>query len=194
MKPDDQDWPAASDADFLSSAAGQFIAGAHTYLVAAKTLRYSQEFESRPSILVRPILHLVAHGCELLLKFPLLWRGTTEQEIQSEFGHDLRRLWTTPANEPLVAMIRADASKAWAKASEDGKLSVAEATGDPLEELERALIRLTELHGRHTRFGLRYGLPPTAIGPRPAYLIDALSPSAERLAKNPLLLDRQLSD
>ena len=74
----------------------------------------------RPALLQRPVLHLISHGVELLLKYPLLRAGRSPKEVAREFGHDLRKLWSHDASGALRRLIRERAQEAWKEAAQSG--------------------------------------------------------------------------
>ncbi|MBL8577701.1 MAG: hypothetical protein JNK47_10775 [Mesorhizobium sp.] len=173
--------------DFLDSPKGQIIAGAHRYLSAARLLLNSAEFERRPNLLKIPTLHLIAHGIELLLKFPMLQAGRPVDEVRRKFGHDLNQLWDEPSNSSLRDLVIFSAIRAWSAAERSGKWSD-NFSRFPEVEIVAQLRLLAPLHSKETDFALRYIAPPKTPAPRPAFLADTFGDVAERLLKNPQLL------
>ena len=177
--------------NFLETAQGQLLSGAHRYLSAARELRYSNTWFERPSFLQAPTIHLLAHGVELLLKYPLLAAGSSPEEVRKEFGHDLIKLWNADVNKFVRPLILDRAAEAWEEAKSSSKWPWDNWGKLPREELKSALDRLDFLHGRDSGFALRYIVTPNTYAPRPAFLIDVFGDIAERGLKNPRLLTEQ---
>lgn len=175
------------NSDFVNSPNGQIIAGAHKYLSAARLLRESEVFDQRPSLLLTPILQLVAHGVELLLKFAPLQSGLALEDVRKQFGHDLRALWYDDANEEVRRLVGDAAEEFWALASSNGGWPD-DFSEDPRVEIIDHLLELAPLHSRDTDFALRYVVAPNTRAPRPAFMIDAFGAVAERVVKNPSLV------
>jgi hypothetical protein len=175
---------------FLETPNGQIIAGAHRYLSAARLLLETEVFESRPSLLKIPVLHLTAHGIELLLKFPLLQAGRSLADVRSEFGHDLNHLWDEPSNASVRNMILFSSIKAWSTAARSGKWPADDFDRNPELEIVKQLRLLAPLHSRDSDFALRYVAPPNTPAPWPNFLVDSFSSPAEKLLKNPGLLEQ----
>lgn len=175
--------------EFQETPNGQIIAGAHRYLSAARLLLETKEFESRPSLLKIPVLHLTAHGIELLLKFPLLQAGRSIVEVRREFGHDLSQLWDEPSNASVRNIILFSAIKAWSTAERSGKWPADDFNRNPELEIVKQLRLLAPLHSRDSDFALRYVAPPNTPAPWPAFLVEAFGNLAEKLLKNPGLLE-----
>lgn len=177
------------DVPYFATDAGQFIGGAHRYLSAARVLRYSGEPEPISEMLKAPVLHLVAHGLELLLKYPILRGGEPQAGVTKEFGHDLGKLWLDRRNENLRRHAGIAAKEAWEEAKGSGLWPDDNFSLDPLEVLNKNVLDLGHLHGRGSSFALRYTVPGPTLVPRPGLLIDAFGQIAERTAKNPSYLD-----
>lgn len=175
--------------EFPETQNGKIIAGAHRYLSAAKLLLETDVFESRPSLLKIPVLHLTAHGIELLLKFPLLQAGRSIAEVRREFGHDLNQLWDEPSNASVRNIILFSAIRAWSTAERTGKWPADDFNRNPELEIIKQLRMLAPLHSRDSDFALRYVAPANTPAPWPAFLIDSFSSPAEKLLKNPTLLE-----
>lgn len=174
--------------EFFKTPKGQVIAGAHRYLKAAKLLRYSETWAERPTILQTPTLHLLGHGLELLLKFPLMASGIDQADIKRQFGHRLVALWKHDLNEHVRGLCKERATVAWDEARTSGRWFEDDFDKDPKEELVRAIHSLAWLHGADSDFALRYVVKSPTQAPRPAFLIDVLDDVAERAVKNPTIL------
>lgn len=175
--------------DFFTTEQGQFIAGAHRYIAAARILRHAPEWNSRSVMLQTPVLNLLAHGIELLLKFPLLRQGKDQRSLSREFNHDLKVLWMQDANAILRARVLEAAELAWDTNKVSGAWPHDDFSVDPREVLQKAVEDLGFLHGRESSFALRYTIDKPTLAPRPAFLIDAFGDVAERTAMNPAYLD-----
>lgn len=171
--------------DFLQSDAGQIIAGAHRYISAAKELRYSKTWKKRPTLLQTPALNMLAHGIELLLKYPLIAGGMSAEEVRKGFNHDLMKLWQHDDNTAMRNLLLAHASIAWEEARTSGLWGNDDFDKSPPDELVGALDKLAYLHSSKSGFPLRYIIPPDTIAPRPAFLIDVFGYVAERSVANP---------
>ncbi|MGX8010863.1 hypothetical protein ACVDG8_018860 [Mesorhizobium sp. ORM8.1] len=174
---------------FFATDPGQFIAGAHRYLSAARVLRYAEDAEPITDLLKAPVLHLVAHGMELLFKYPILRGGVSQAKVTKEFGHDLHKLWLDHRNENLRLHAGIAAREAWEEARASGLWPNDDFSLDPYEVLQKALINLSYLHGRSSSYALRYTIPGLILAPRPGLLIDAFGQIAESTAKSPSYLD-----
>ena len=174
--------------DYWSTHEGQFVAGAHRYLSAARLLTDTEEWTSRPSFLQTPVLHLLCHGVELLLKFPMLRAGKSP-EVVRKFGHDLASLWESDANATLRREIVNEGRVCWQEAQISGKWPSDDFRVDPLTVIEKAVADLAYLHNRGSGFALRYSFEGTLFAPRPRFLIEAFGEVAERCVMNPGCLD-----
>ncbi|MFF2320219.1 hypothetical protein ACFVTJ_04115 [Agrobacterium sp. NPDC058088] len=170
--------------DFLQTDAGQIISGAHRYISAARELRYSKTWEERPTLLQTPTLNMLAHGIELLLKYPLLAGGMSADDVRREFNHDLMKLWGRDENEPMRNLLCVQASIEWEEARASGKWGNDDFEKSPPDELVAALEKLAHLHSSKSGFPLRYIVPPDTTAPRPAFLIDVFGYVAERSTMN----------
>lgn len=174
------------ETEFLDTPNGQIIAGAHKYLSGALILTNSEEFATRPALLRAPILHLAAHGIELLLKYPLLALGATVEEVRSKYGHDLMALWAADATGFVRRLVMDGIHDEWWHAAELKDWHENFAPG-PAPMLHEHLSILSRLHSRESDFALRYIAPPNTLAPKPSLLILAFGPVAEAVAKNPRL-------
>ncbi len=168
------------DENFYRTDAGQIVAGAHRYISAAKELRYSKTWEERPTFLQTPTLNLLAHGIELLLKYPLIAGGMTTGEVKQAFGHSLMKLWRQEANATMRQLVLDEAVTAWNVARASNKWPHDDFDKSPAGEIVAALEKLANLHSGKSGFALRYTVPPDTVAPRPAFLIDVFGYVAER--------------
>ena len=169
--------------DFFMTIQGQFVAGAQRYLTAAQVLCDSTEWRTRGRLLQTPALHLLAHGAELLFKYPLIRHGANQDEVRSTYGHDLLKLWSADANEILRREL------VWSAARDGGKWPNDDFSENPRDVLVGALGVLSHLHGRSSSFALRYIIQKETRAPRPPFLIEAFGSIAERTCMNPGFLD-----
>jgi hypothetical protein len=169
---------------FYQTDAGQIVAGAHRYISAAKELRYSKTWEERPTFLQTPTLNLLAHGIELLLKYPLIASGMTTDEVKHAFGHGIMKLWRQEANATMRQLVLDEAVSAWNEARASNKWLHDDFDKSPADEIVAALEKLAHLHSGASGFPLRYTVPPDTAAPRPAFLIDVFGYVAERSTMN----------
>lgn len=174
---------------FLDSDEGKIIARSKQFLFSAAILKRSPEYSERPKLMLAPILHVAAHGIELLLKFPHFKAGIPEAKIRSTYAHDLKKLWLDQQASAIRELAWECADLAWQEARASGHWED-QFTEDPKELIEQFLFRLSELHGKDTNFGLRYMLPAEATGPRPGLLVDTFLDVSDRILKNPGIIDR----
>jgi hypothetical protein len=174
--------------DFVITEAGQFIIGAHRYLTAAHFLRFSDEALDYGKLLQTPILHLLAHGIELLLKFPLIRAGQSQAEIRKLFGHDLASLWSTDANSRLRDLCGAASINAWSAAKAAG-LVMDERQLPPPVLLAEYVDVLSHLHDKGSGFALRYTISGPTPAPASAFLIDVFGEVARDIMVDPSILD-----
>lgn len=173
------------EASYFATEAGQFIANAHRYLSAAKSLTDPDNWHENHKI---PALHLLGHGVELFLKYPLLRAGSTQQQLVKAYGHDLTKLWSDDANRLSREYVFRSAVDVWNYAKNSGDWPD-DFEGDPKVRLLDALNSLAFLHGRESFHALRYTIPQPLPAPRPRFLIEAFGDIAERTCMNPAYLD-----
>lgn len=167
--------------------AGQFIAQSLRYFRAAGVIRHSTSWGVQ---MQSPTLHLVAHGIELLLKFPLISWGKTQEEVKKDHGHDLRALWQLHENLNFRTAVYREGEISWAVARNSGAWPDDNFDDDPSQIIDKALESLAVLHGKRSSFALRYTLEKDTLAPRPAFLIDTFGGVAERIVMNPKYLDQ----
>ena len=175
--------------DYYATNEGQFLTGAHCYLSAAECLRRSEIWETDPLLIIKPTLHLLCHGVELLLKVRPLRCGMTDKAVRKEFGHRLEALWHSSHNAPVRAELYIRAKVAWRAAADSGAWPDDDFAHDPAEVLDDAVQRLSRLHGPETDYALRYVMPPNSLVPTSMFLIDVFGDLADRWAREPELLD-----
>lgn len=176
---------------FYATEAGQFIANAYRYLSAAKALRFADDWPDIAGRHLVPTLHVLAHGTELLLEFPLLMSGSNQMEVRQAHGHSLVSLWQAPGTAPLRLMLMEQATIVWETARNSGDWPEDDFSDDPKTRLVDAITKLSFAHDKDSGFALRYTLPaPEIATPRPAYLIQVFEPVAETLCKDPHHLER----
>lgn len=166
---------------FYETEAGQFIANAYRYLSAAKNLTDPENWLDLHRL---PSLHLLAHGIELFLKYPLLRIGLTQTEISRKYGHNLLSLWDAQQNDVTKLCVVASAKLVWEEAKESDYWPD-DFSGDAEQSLIGGLKTLSHLHGRDSSFALRYTVKEPMLAPRPRFLIETFSEVAERTCHNP---------
>lgn len=124
-----------------------FCTLAREYCLAAEILWKREKDERLP--LVAPASSCLAQGLELFLKALLLDRGATVRELQSEYGHDVFKMWRLPEFEPMRKH-----AQGFALACKGVKL---EPYADPeVYTLDNTVESLGRLHTRSSNFALRY--------------------------------------
>lgn len=185
--------PEKGDGDFWATEAGQFLGNAYRYLSAAMALRFPGGAQGGETRHLVPILHLMGHGTELLLKYPLLRSGLTQVQLRASHGHNLASLWDADGSAALRAMLFERAEAAWREARDSGDWPD-DFAGEPTTVFEEAILKLSYAHDKGSGFALRYTLPSLEITtPRPAFLLQVLEPVAETLCKDPSHLERWYS-
>jgi hypothetical protein len=177
------------DDHFFMTEAGQFIAGAHRYLSAARVLTDSDEWKNQGRMLQTPALHLLSHGVELLLKYPFIRLGRDQDSVRKEYGHDLVRLWDASENTSLRNEVFSAAALVWEQARESGLWVNDDFSHEPNTVLSKALADLAFLHGQQSSYALRYTIRHPTSAPRPRFLVEAFGYVAERVAMNPGYLE-----
>lgn len=153
----------------------QFLTGAFCYIRSAQVLRESEEWEIEGKRLIRPTLHLLAHGLELFLKFPLLVSGKTIGELAYKpFGHNLKFLWEHDANTVLRDVVLYQAEISWRLARDSGRWPKDNFTADPKRVFVAGVYKLSRLHGKESEHALRYIMFRTEKAPRSQFLLDVL--------------------
>jgi hypothetical protein len=172
---------------FPITEADHILVRSHQFLHSAKILQNSQAGRYRATFMRAPILHLVGHGVELLLKFQILASGVPGVDVRKAYGHDLRALWEADENKTMRRYTIEQAGVVWEEARLSNRYA-GDFKQDPGEVLIAALFQLGYLHGRESDFALRYVAPAGTLAPWPAFLVDVFSEVADSLAKNTQLL------
>ncbi len=172
--------------DYWKSEAGQFLAGSRRYFRAAHILRTSKDWGVE---LQSPTLHLIAHGIELLCKFPLISLGNSQESVRRKYGHDVSTLWGLSENAALRATVYHEAHLAWTAARDSGKWPHDDFSDEADRVIDKAVDDLGHLNGKNSNFALRYTLEKDTLAPRPAFLIETFGRVAERMVMNPRFLD-----
>ena len=150
----------------------QLLGRSASYLTAA---RICAQNGGNTALLRAPILHLVAHGIEVLLKHIQVLSGKTPEKVRMEFGHDILRLWNDDLAGELRGVARRESISAWEVAKRKEKFDD-DFADEPFELLNQNLCALSSLHNCETDFALRYILSPDQHGPNPLLLIDTFLP------------------
>jgi hypothetical protein len=98
----------------------KLLAATKRFLTGADVLRRSAEYQSS-RVLFTPILHLTAHGIEVLLKANLVGAGLPLDEVRKKYGHDIAALWAHGLNRLLRDEAASEARKVWQAAQADGR-------------------------------------------------------------------------
>lgn len=153
----------------------QLLTGAFCYIRSAQVLRESEEWEVEGQRLIRPTLHLLAHGLELFLKFPLAISGKTLEELAYKpFGHNLKYLWDHDDNAVLRDVVLHQAEISWGLARDSGRWPNDNFEGDPKRAFVAAVYVLSRLHSKESEHALRYVMFKTERAPRSQFLLDVL--------------------
>jgi hypothetical protein len=125
-----------------------------------------------------PILHLLAHGAELLFKGVHLWHGATPEALRRAYGHDLWLCWSELPNEaePFREVVEREARDTWARAEDIGMVPEDSGYSDGWEHFT-AMLRMLSDGNTGTDYAWRYPKPDQQ-GMVPLHLRDTLAPAA----------------
>ncbi len=157
----------------------QLLARSASFLTAAKVC--VENGGNRP-LLRAPILHLVAHGLEVLFKHVQVLGGKSPDEVRKEFGHNIKELWEHELAKEMQRFAKLKAEEAFEIAKESGKFKGKfgddpfDLLDDPFDLLKEYIDEISKLHSKETEFALRYIQEPNLEGPRPLLLIDTFLP------------------
>lgn len=159
----------------------QFISKSMGYLRAAQIIITSEKGGNR-EVFRTPILHLIAHGLELLFKHVVLKAGKSEDELRDKYGHNLRCLWDDGCLDDLRYEAYKQAEVAWMNAKNSEKY------GEIFEEfsndiLDQRIYCLSRLHTSESNFALRYAVELGQEGPIPMLLTDTFLPVANEFLR-----------
>lgn len=164
----------------------RLLATAKRFLTGADVLRRSAEYQSS-RILFTPVLHLAAHGIEVLLKANLVGAGLTLDEVRKKYGHDIAALWAHDLNRLLRDEAASEARKVWQTAQADGRWQ--DRFGDdPVNLLEEYLAAISVLHTAASEYALRYVAASEMTAPRPHLLIETFLPISDLCVRQPRIL------
>lgn len=171
--------------NYLKTPHGKFLVAAHSYLFSAYVLRNSPEWKRNARPLVRPCLHLLGHGIELLLKFPII--ANSGKADAKDLGHDLYALW----NDPRVGQVRGlcilTGQWVWERGQSSGEWPSDDFSRDPTQVLDAEVSALSQLHGKSSGHALRYPTRDKETVPRAAFLIDTFNTALDTIIRNPRL-------
>lgn len=174
---------------YWQSEEAQFLTGSLRFLSAARLLTETSEWHGS-GILETPVLHLLCHGVELLLKFPVLRYGR-DRGAARKHGHDLSSLWKSDANTNMRTEVFRVAQERWELARKSGEWPDDNFNVDPCVAVTKAIDDLSFLHNRESNYALRYSFEGDVYAPRPRFLIDTFGEVAEICVANPCYLDGQ---
>lgn len=158
----------------------QFLLRASGYLEAAKLC--VDHGDGRES-LKTPILHLIAHALEVLMKHLHLVAGKSLQDVRLEFNHNLEKLWDHEINAPLQMQAEKYSRDAWEKAKTSGKYSPDSFSGDSYEMLVEYIRALSSLHSSKSGYALRYVVPKNQKVPIPLLLVGTFIPTTHEFLR-----------
>jgi hypothetical protein len=156
---------------------------AFDYLTRAQGFIYaaSDVIDARQnrSLFRAPILHLLAHGAELLLKGVHIWHGAKPDMLRQKFGHDIWACWDAlpEAASSFCHVVEREARDTWARADNMGMIPEDCEFTDGWDHFTAILSELSDLHTSKTDFALRYPAPDQK-GMVPLHLRDTLGPTA----------------
>lgn len=176
--------------DFSETDHWKLLATAKRFLSAADVLRQSEEYKSS-RLLFTPVLHLLAHGIEVLLKGNLVGSGLTLDEVKRKYGHNIATLWSDGLNQLLRKEAISEARKAWEQAQTEDKWPD-RFDGDPATLLNEYLATLNTLHTEKSDYALRYVSAAGMKGPKPHLLLETFLPISDLCVRQPhaLILSR----
>lgn len=161
----------------------KLLATAKRFLTAADVLRRSEEYQSS-RVLFTPVLHLTAHGIEVLLKANLLGAGLTLDDVKKKYGHSIAALWADDLNQLLRDEAASEARKVWQNAQADGKWPD-RFDDDPVALLEEYLAAINALHTAASEYALRYVAASEMTAPRQHLLIETFLPVSDLCVRQP---------
>lgn len=164
----------------------KLLATSKRFLSAADVLRRSEEYQTS-RVLFTPVLHLTAHGIEVLLKANLVGAGLTLDDVRKKYGHSIAALWAHDLNQLLRDEAASEARKAWQHAQTDGKWSD-RFDGHPVALLEEYLVAINALHTAASEYALRYVAASEVPGQRPHLLIETFLPISDLCVRQPRAL------
>ena len=166
----------------------KLLATAKRFLSAADVLRRSEEYQTS-RVLFTPVLHLTAHGIEVLLKANLVGAGLSLGDVRKKYGHNIAALWAHDLNQPLREEAASEARKVWQQAQADGNWPD-RFNGEPVALLEEYLAAINALHTAASEYALRYVAASEMTAPRPHLLIDTFLPISDLCVRQPRALLR----
>ena len=169
--------------EFSESDHWKLLAAAKRFLSAADVLRRSEDYQTS-RVLFTPVLHLTAHGIEVLLKANLVGAGLTLQDVRKKYGHDIATLWAHDLNQRLRDEAASEARKVWQQAQADGKWQD-RFDNDPVDLLEEYIAAINVLHTATSEYALRYVAGSEMTAPRPHLLIETFLPISDLCIRQP---------
>lgn len=161
----------------------KLLATAKRFLSAADIIRRSEEYRTS-RVLFTPVLHLTAHGIEVLLKANLVGAGLTLDDVRKKYGHDIAALWAHDLNQLLRAEAASEARRAWQQAQSDGGWQD-RFDNDPVNLLEEYISSINVLHTSASEYALRYVAASEMTAPRPHLLIETFLPISDLCVRQP---------
>ncbi|HSF91769.1 MAG TPA: hypothetical protein VLA51_06150 [Paracoccaceae bacterium] len=136
-----------------------------------------------------PVAHLIAHGCEILMKHILVIGGLDIKAVGKFFGHEIKLLWEAPDIAEFQEIVLEQAADSWRAAKASGKFDD-DFNQDPKELLVQCLDELDRLHTNKSNYALRYTTDVYDTAPLPSFLLDTFRPVADRFRSRYLLSQR----
>lgn len=172
--------------EFYKTDHWKLLATAKRFLTGADVLRRSSEYQSS-SVLFTPVLHLTAHGIEVLLKANLVGAGLTLDEVRKKHGHNIATLWAHDLNQLLRDEAASEARKVWQSAQAEGRWQD-RFDDDPVKLLDEYLSAINALHTAASEYALRYVAASEMTAPRPHLLIETFLPISDLCVRQPRAL------
>lgn len=161
----------------------KLLATAKRYLSGADVLRRSEDYQTS-RVLFTPVLHLTAHGMEVLLKANLVGAGLTLDDLRKKYGHNIGALWAHDLNRLLREEAASVARKIWQQAQSAGQWQD-QFDEDPAALLEEYSAAISALHTAATDYALRYVAASEMIAPRPHLLIETFLQISDLCIRQP---------
>lgn len=172
--------------EFYETDHWKLLATAKRFRTGADVLRRSAEYQSS-KVLFTPVLHLTAHGIEVLLKANLVGAGLSLDEVRKKHGHDIAALWAHDLNRLLRDEAASEARKIWQSAQTDERWQD-RFDDEPVKLLEEYLAAINALHTAASEYALRYVAASEMRAPRPHLLIETFIPVSDLCVRQPRIL------
>jgi hypothetical protein len=132
-----------------------YLARAYGFIYAASDVIEARR--NQPTFRA-PILHMLAHGAELLFKGVHLSHGATPDELKKQYGHDIWACWEGLPDGAggFRQVVEREARDTWTRAEKMGMVPEDTEFADGAAHFRAMLRELSQLHNKETNFALRY--------------------------------------